>query len=70
MSNSFNPDAGNDNGALHPLSMPERARIIAAQCGSAYVAELMELHARLCERNLEASSGKGRRVGPRLVETV
>jgi hypothetical protein len=64
---------GNDNHtALHlsTMSMPARARAIALQCGSEHVAELLELHARLCERNLAASSRKGRQAGVRLVETV
>lgn len=62
---------GNDNDkALHLMSMPARARAIALQCGSEQVAELLELHARLCERNLAASSRKGRRAGVRLVEAV
>jgi hypothetical protein len=60
----------NDNiEALGLLSMPARARAIAAQCGSQLIAELLELHARLSERNLEASpSRKGRPVRPRLVD--
>lgn len=50
--------AGNDNAAvLHLMSMPEKARAIARRCRSEYVAELLELHARLCERNLAASGG-------------
>ena len=41
--------------ALQLLLMPVRARAIALQCGSEHIAGLLELHARLCERNLEAS---------------
>ncbi|WP_119274570.1 hypothetical protein [Taklimakanibacter deserti] len=64
---------GNDNAMvrrLTSLSMPARARALAAQCGSEHVAELLELHARLCERNMEASTRKGREAGVRLVETA
>jgi hypothetical protein len=41
--------------ALELLLMPLRAREIALQCGSEHIAGLLEQHARLCERNLEAS---------------
>jgi hypothetical protein len=63
----------NDNDrpdALRLLSMPARARAIALRCGSEEVAELLELHARLCERNLEASSGKKRSTGVKPTEVV
>jgi hypothetical protein len=58
--------SGNDNlPMLHLMSMPARARAIAAHCGSQEVAELLEQHARLCERNLAAATGKKRRKGRR-----
>jgi hypothetical protein len=65
--------AGNDNddnNALPIMSMPARARAIASLCGSEEVAELLELHARLCERNLETSSGKERCRGVKPTEVV
>ena len=63
-----NVRAGNDNTPLLRLmSMSERARAIAARCGSEQVAELLELHARLCEKNLAASGGTKRRKGGRLI---
>jgi hypothetical protein len=33
------------------ISQAERARQMAAECGSSLVAELFEVHARMCERN-------------------
>jgi hypothetical protein len=33
------------------ISQAERARRMAAECGSSLVAELFEVHARMCERN-------------------
>jgi hypothetical protein len=65
-----NVSAGNDNAAmLHLMSMPERARAIARRCGSEQVAELLELHARLCEQNLAASRGAkpGKGIRPTMV---
>jgi hypothetical protein len=54
----------------HLMSMPARARAIARQCGSEHIAELLELHARLCERNLEVSSREGYCVGAWRIDGV
>jgi hypothetical protein len=65
--------AGNDNrdsDALALVSMPARARALASQCGSEKVAGLLEMHARLCECNLQASSGKLRLRGAKPTEIV
>jgi hypothetical protein len=39
------------NKGLHRRSQAERARKLASESGSPLVAELYELHARLCEKN-------------------
>lgn len=63
--------AGNDNAPmLHLMSMPERARAIAMRCGSELVVEILELHARLCERNLAASGGAKPRKGTRPIMVI
>ena len=46
---------------VHRMSQAERARTIAAQCNSSYVADLLEAHAELCERNAASMALKGRR---------
>jgi hypothetical protein len=38
---------------VHLYSQAERARKLASVCGSQLVADLLEDHARLCERNAE-----------------
>jgi hypothetical protein len=63
--------AGNDNTPMvHVMSMPERARAIATRCGSKQVAELLELHARLCEQNLAASVGTKHRKGGKPIAVI
>jgi hypothetical protein len=52
--------------AAHLLSQAERARKMAAQCGSIMVADLFEVHAQMCERN--ARSLQSRKLKLRLVE--
>jgi hypothetical protein len=62
---------GNDNiAALHLMSMAARARDIASRCGSEQVAEILEIHARLCDRNLATTSGKRRGRGSKPVAVV
>lgn len=62
---------GNDNVvALHVMSMAARARALASRCGSERVAELLELHAKLCDRNVAASSGKRRGRGSKPVAVI
>jgi hypothetical protein len=48
--------------ALH--SQAQRARQMAAECGSALVADLYALHAELCERNAEGHRGRKRKRKP------
>lgn len=38
---------------VHLYTQADRARKMAADCGSQLVAELFELHASLCERNAQ-----------------
>ena len=38
---------------VHLHNQADRARMLALQCGSQLVADLLEDHARLCERNAE-----------------
>ncbi len=40
------------NKVLHLHSQAERARKLASECGSPLIAELLEMHAQLCEANL------------------
>jgi hypothetical protein len=57
------------NKIVHLYTQADRARKIASECGSQLVAELLEDHARLCERNAQVRAGqaKGR---PRAGGTV
>jgi hypothetical protein len=41
------------NKVVHLYSQADRARRMAAECGSALVADLFELHAQICERNAD-----------------
>ena len=38
---------------VHLHNQADRARMLALQCGSQLVADLLQDHARLCERNAE-----------------
>jgi hypothetical protein len=39
------------NKVLHLHNQAERARKLASECGSPLIAELLEMHAQLCETN-------------------
>ena len=49
--------------ALHRMTQAERARTLAAKCGPSVIADLLEVHARLCEQNAASMASKGRRRG-------
>jgi hypothetical protein len=48
-----------ENKVLHRLTQAERARALAAQSSSSLVADLLEAHAQLCERNAASMASKG-----------
>ena len=47
--------------ALHRMTQAERARTLAAKCGPSVIAELLEIHAQLCEQNASGMTSKGQR---------
>lgn len=47
--------------ALREMTQPERARALAANCGSSTVAGLLEVHAQLCEQNAKPKIVRPRR---------
>jgi hypothetical protein len=46
---------------VHLMTQAERARSIAAQCSSSLVADILEAHAKLCERNAARMAARGPR---------
>jgi hypothetical protein len=46
--------------AAHLLAQAERARKQAASCGASLEAELWQLHAELCERQLQVKPPRGK----------
>lgn len=50
-----------EKNVLHRLTLAERARALAAQSGSSLIADLLEAHAQLCERNAASMTSKGQR---------
>jgi hypothetical protein len=49
-----------EKNVMHRMTQAERARTLAAQCGPSVVADLLEVHAQLCERNAASMALKGR----------
>jgi hypothetical protein len=47
-----------EKNAIHRMSQAERARTIAAMLGDSVVADLLEAHAQLCERNAASMASK------------
>jgi len=43
--------AKSEKNVMHRITQAERARTLAAKCGPSVVADLLETHAQLCERN-------------------
>jgi len=56
---SFRGDS--EKKAMHRMSQAERARTLAAKCGPSVVADLLEIHAQLCEQSASSIASKGRR---------
>ncbi len=54
------PRAQKGNKMVRLLTQAERARKLAAECGSSLVAELYEVHAGICEQNARARRQKRR----------
>jgi hypothetical protein len=50
-----------EKNAMHRMTQAERARALAAQSGSSLIADLLEAHAQLCERNAAIMAVKARR---------
>jgi hypothetical protein len=50
-----------EKNVLHRVTQAERARSIAAECGPSVVADLLEMHAQLCEQNASRMAFKGQR---------
>ena len=47
--------------AMHRMTQAERARTLAAKFGDSVVADLLEIHAQLCEQSASNVASKGRR---------
>ena len=57
----LNTRGKSEKNVLHRLTQAERARALAAQSGSSLIADLLEAHAQLCERNAANMASKGQR---------
>jgi hypothetical protein len=52
-----------EKNVMHRMTQAERARTLAAKCGPSVIADLLEIHAQLCERNAASMASKGQRRG-------
>ncbi len=48
-----------EKNAMHRMSQAERARALAAICGHEHIADLLEVHAQICEQNAARMALKG-----------
>jgi hypothetical protein len=47
-----------EKNVMHRMTQAKRARALAAKCGPSVVAELLEMHAQLCEQNAASMASK------------
>jgi hypothetical protein len=62
MANDANRRARKPDKIKHLDQQVERARKMAAECGSPLVADLLEVHAQICERNAKARMSRKRKL--------
>ena len=52
--------AKSERSAMHRMTQAQRARALAAKWGPSLIADLLEAHAQICERNAAGMASKAR----------